>query len=62
MGSLAGITLPNVPVSITLPVSSFQPISLSQQVMVTSDPGFGPLEYVPMFWASRNRMFGPQDP
>ena len=43
MSSLAGITLPNVPASITLPVSSFQPISLSHQVMVTSDPGFGPL-------------------
>ncbi len=43
MSSLAGITLLNVPASITLPVSSFQPIKLSHQVMVTSDPGFGPL-------------------
>lgn len=36
ISSLAGITLPNVPVSITLPVSSFQPISsLSHQVPVS---------------------------
>lgn len=36
MSSLAGITLPNVPVSLTLPVSSFQPIGgLSHQVPVS---------------------------
>jgi hypothetical protein len=39
MSSLAGITLPNVPVSITLPVSSFQPISLSHQVLASMDEG-----------------------